>query len=171
MVTLWSICSTAWGRRQFSSTLPLPERQQTRGQGSDPPGRHERYQAKAQSGNDLHSRHERYRARAEGGRELPERQSRAQGGPCHPGQLLRSSREVMTKNRAGEHLLLPPLLWTSFPRGACGHHERANQLAGSSETGASSPPSISHFPIALVPVQVAKLNSSLTIEKGFDKKQ
>ena len=141
MVNYWSTCSTAWGRRQLSSTLPLPERQQGRGQGSDLPRQHERYQARAQ-----------------GGRELPERQSRAQGGPCHPGHLIRSSREVMTKNRAGEHLLLPPLLWTSFPRRACGHHERANRVAG-------SPPSISHFPIALVPVQVANLNSSTTVEK------
>ena len=146
MVNYRSTCSTAWGRRQFSSTLPLPERQQGRGQGSDLPRRHERYQARAQ-----------------GGRELPDRQSRAQGGPCHPGELIWSSREVMTKKR-GEHLLLPPLLWTRFPKRACGHHERANRVAGSGKTGASSPPSISHFPIALVPVQVANFDPSLTVE-------
>ena len=164
MVNYWSIRSTAWGRRQFSSTLPLPERQQGRGQGSDLPRRHERYQARAEGGSDLPGRHERYQAKAHGGSELSETQSRAQGGPCHPGHLIRSSREVMTKKRAGEHLLLPPLLWTSFPRRACGHHERANRVEGSGETGASSPPSISHFPIALVPVQVANFNPSLTVE-------
>ena len=137
MVKYCSLYSTAWGRRQVSTTIPLPERQQARGQqGSDLPERHGRHGAKAESCSDL-----------------PARQARAQGGPCHPGQLLRSSRELTMKNR-GEHLLLPPLLWTSFSRRAC-RRERGSPVVASGQTGPISPPSLSPFPIALVPVQVA----------------
>ena len=151
-------CSKAWGQRQISSTLPLPEGQQERGQqGSDLPGRHGRQQAKAEGC----------------------RQARAQGGPCYPGgQLLRSSRESTVKNRR-EHLLLPPLLWTSFSRRAPCGGDRAKPVATSGEAGVSSPPSVSHFPIALLPVQVANniqvllylvciLCARPFIEKGFD---
>ena len=140
MVKYSLLCSTAWGRRQLSSTLCLPERQQVRGQGSDPPVRDGRHQANAE------------------GSDLLRRQARAQGGPCYPGQLVRSCRESTRKNR-GEHLLLPPLLWTSFSRRAC-RRARASPVVASGQTAPISPPSLSHFPIALVPVQVTDLHSS-----------
>ena len=151
MVKYCSLYSTAWGRRQVSTTIPLPERQQARGQGSDPSERHGKHRAKAESFSDL-----------------PARQARAQGGPCNPGQLLRFSRELTTKNR-GEHLLLPPLLWTSFSRRAC-RRERASPVVASGETGPISPPSLSYFPIALVPVQVANLDSSFMYVHLFKEK-
>ena len=151
MVKYSLLCSTAWGRRQLSSTLCLPERQQARGHDSDPPERHGRHLAKAESSSDL-----------------PGRQARAQGGPCYSGQLLRSCRESTTKSR-GEHLLLPPLLWTSFSRRAC-RRERASPVVASGETGPISPPALSHFPIALVPVQVANLDSSFMYVHLFKEK-
>ena len=140
MVKYCSLCSTAWGRRQLSSTLALPERQQARGQGSDPPVRDGRHQANA-----------------EGSSDLLRRQARAHGGPVYPGQLVRSCRESTRKSR-GELLLLPPLLWTSFSRKAC-RRERASPVVASGETAPISPPSLSHFPIALVPVQVTDSHS------------
>ena len=121
-----SICSTAWGRRQPSTTLPLCERQHAGSGGCDLPGR------------------------VQGGAALPGRQARAQGGPWHPGQLVRS------KNRGcifGEQLPLPPLLWTSLPRRPCGR-EKPTPGVDPRETGAGASTSIKNFPFALLPLKV-----------------
>ena len=147
MVKYCSLCSTAWGRRQLSSTLPLPERQQVRGQGSDPPVRDGRHQANA-----------------EGSSDLLRRQARAQGGPGYPGQLVRSFRESTRKSR-GELLLLPPLLWTSLPRRSCGR-EKPTPGVVSRETGAVASTSIKHFPFALLPLKVG----DFIIRKVFDQR-
>ena len=133
-----SICSTAWGRRQPSTTLPLCERQHAGSGGCDLPGR------------------------VQGGAALPGRQARAQGGPWHPGQLVRS------KNRGcifGEQLPLPPLLWTSLPRRSCGR-EKPTPGVDSRETGAVASTSIKHFPFALLPLKVG----DFIIRKVFDQR-